>query len=44
MALYPDQLPAARPGDELRVSDRRYRILGIAERGAYQTYRLAEIL
>ena len=43
MALYPDQLPAAQPGDELRLTDRRYRILSVAERGAYQTYRLEEI-
>jgi len=43
MALYPDELPDARPGDELTLPDRRFRILGVHDRGAYQTYHLEEI-
>jgi len=43
MALYPDQLPEARPRDELMLPGGRYRILNITDRGAYQTYRLEEI-
>jgi hypothetical protein len=43
MALYPDELPQARPGDELRLADGRLRILSVADRGAYHTYRLEEM-
>ncbi len=43
MALYPDELPSARPGDELRLTGGRCRILSVADRGAYHTYRLEEI-
>ena len=43
MALYPDELPAARAGDELSLPGGRYRILNVADHGAYQTYRLEEI-
>lgn len=43
MALYPDDLPAVQAGDELSLPGGRYRILHVADRGAYQTYRLEEI-
>ncbi len=43
MALYPDDLPGARVGDELSLPGGRYRILHVADHGAYQTYRLEEI-
>jgi len=43
MALYPDELPEALPGDELALPGGRYRIVSAIDRGAYQTYRLEEI-
>ena len=43
MALYPDDLPEARSGDELVLPGGRYRILHVADHGAYHTYRLEEI-
>jgi hypothetical protein len=43
MALYPDDLPGVRAGDELSLPGGRYRILHVADHGAYQTYRLEEI-
>jgi hypothetical protein len=43
MALYPEELPDARPGDELSFSNRQFRILSVYDRGAYQTYHLEEI-
>ena len=42
MALYPDELPEVRPGDELSFAGKRFRVLGVADRGAYQTYHLEE--
>jgi hypothetical protein len=43
MALYPDQLPDGRAGDELTLPNVRCRLLSTIDRGAYQTYRLEEI-
>lgn len=43
MALYPDQLPQARPGDELVLPDERCRVLSVLDRGAYHLYRLEAI-
>ncbi len=43
MALYPDLLPSAQPGDEIELPGGRFRILAVADRGAYHTYRLEEI-
>lgn len=43
MALYPDELPAAKEGDELVIGDDRYQVLAVRNPGAYQTYSLGVI-
>jgi hypothetical protein len=43
MALYPDDLPGARAGDEYALPGARYRILNVRDRGAYHTYQLEAI-